>query len=349
MYLLKTRLALPLAAFVCVAAAACQKTPAAGQDAPAEAAAQSPGAEPQATPTPKPMPAELPAVLARVNGQPVTKFDFDRLVKNIEAGSGPVPAERRDEILRAALDQLISYNVLKQEAAARGITVSDADLDARVAQMQKGFSSDAEFQKALSARNTTLEQLKADARIDMLINKLMEAEVGATEAATETDAREFYDKNPTEFEQGESVRASHILVLANEQADEAAKKAARARIDKLLARVRAGEDFAALAKAHSEDGSKADGGDLGFFERGRMVPPFEQAAFSLKPGEISDVVTTPFGYHIIKVTERKAASTVPYEKVKPQIIDFLSNRKKQQRAQAFIEEARKKARIEVLV
>jgi parvulin-like peptidyl-prolyl isomerase len=122
--------------------------------------------------------------------------------------------------------------------------------------------------------------------------------------------------------------------------------AARAKIDKVLARARAGEDFAKLAQENSDDGSKEQGGDLGFFQRGRMVPDFEQAAFALKPGGISDVVTTQFGYHVIKATERK---TIPLDQVKAQIAQFLTGQKRQARGEAFVQEAKKKAKIEVLV
>ena len=182
----------------------------------------------------------------------------------------------------------------------------------------------------------------------MAINKMMEAEVAEPSPATDADVQDFYDKNPDKFKQPESVRASHILILTK-KADEAAKKAARAKIDGVLKRVKAGEDFAALAKENSEDGSAAQGGDLGFFPRGQMVPAFDQAAFALKPGEISDVVTSQFGYHIIKLTEKKAASVVPLEQVKPRVLEFLTNQKKQQRVDGFINEAKEKAKIEVLV
>lgn len=340
-----TRSLICLVALAVSTALGCSKESASAQEA---KAAQTPAAE--ATPAPpKPMPAELPEVLARVNGEPVTKFDFERLVRNMEAGNGPIPAERRDEILRAALDQLITYNIMRQEVVSRGLSVSDADVEARIKQMQAQFPSPAEFDKALASRNTTLEQLRVDAKQDMLIDKMMEGEVASVPEATDAEAKEFYDKNPDKFEQAEQVRASHILVRAAEDADEATKKAARAKIDGLLKRVKAGEDFAALASEHSDDGSKAQGGDLGFFGRGQMVPPFEEAAFSLKPGEISGVVTSPFGYHIIKTTERKAASTVPYDQVKGQIVQYLSNQKKQDRVENFIEQARSKAKIEVLV
>jgi peptidyl-prolyl cis-trans isomerase C len=131
--------------------------------------------------------------------------------------------------------------------------------------------------------------------------------------------------------------------------DEAGTKAARAKIDGVLKRAKAGEDFAALAKENSADGSASQGGDLGFFPRGRMVPAFDQAAFALKPGEISEVVTSEFGYHIIKLTEKKVGATVPFEEVKPQVLEYLNNQKKQQRVDSFIDEAKKRAKIEVLV
>jgi peptidyl-prolyl cis-trans isomerase C len=326
-----------------ILATACSKTPAA-ESAVSAATPEAAQAEPA-----KPMPAELPDVLARVNGEPVTKADFERLLKNIEAGRGPIPAERRDEILRAVLDQLITYNVMKQEAGARKLSVSEAEVNSQVQQMQSQFPSEAEFKQALAARDLSVDQLKADARVDMLIDRMMQAELAAAVDATEADARAFYDGNPDKFEQGESVRASHILIMANEQADAAAKQAASARMDGILKRARSGEDFAALAKEHSEDSTREQGGDLGFFPRGQMVPAFDQVAFSLKPGEISDVVATQFGYHIIKVAEKKPATTVPYDEVKGRILEFLSNQKKQERIESFIEDARKRARIEVLV
>ena len=335
-----------------IALGACSRTPAAEKAAAAQASGQATGpagtpAEPAPAP-PKPIPAQLPDVVARVNGEPVPRSDFERLIKNIEASRGPIPAERRDEVLRGALDQLITYTVMKQEAAARGMSIADADLDTRLKQMQ-GPMSQEQFDKALADRSTSHAQLRSDARMDMMIDKMMEAEVSTTVDATEAEAKEFYDKNPDKFKQGEAVRASHILVMANETTDDAAKKGAREKIDGILKRVRAGEDFAKLAKEFSDDGSKDQGGDLGFFGRGQMVPPFEQAAFALKPGEVSDVVTTQFGYHIIKLAERREASTVPYEKVKPQIVEYLTNQKKKERVDAFIEEARKRAKIEVLV
>jgi peptidyl-prolyl cis-trans isomerase C len=334
---------------LCLAAVSCRKPPTA-EKAVAEGGAVAPGAAAPATPPvpPKPMPAQLPDVLARVNGEPVRKNEFDRVVRNIELGNGPIPADRRDEVLRGVLDQLITYTVMTQEAKAKNFTVSDADIDQRVKQM-RGTGSDAEFKKALEARNMSIEQLRSDARTQLTIEKMMETQLSGAVAATDAEAREFYEKNPDKFKQGATVRASHILLKVPSEAPEAAKKPARTQIEGVLKRARSGEDFAALAKQYSQDGSAVQGGDLGYFVREKMVPAFSQVAFSLEPGQISDVVTTQFGFHIIKLTDKKAATTVPYEQVSGRIAEYLSGQKKQQRAGQFIEDAKKRARIEVLV
>jgi peptidyl-prolyl cis-trans isomerase C len=329
------------------AALSCRKPPAPdAKSTTSQPAATSQPATPATPPAaPKPLPAELPDVLARVNGEPVRRADFDRVVRNMELGNGPIPQERRDAVLRGALDQLITYTVMSQEAKAQNVTVADAEIDARIKQM-RGRGSESEFKKALDARKMSVEQLRSDARVQLTIEKLMETRVAGAQAASEEEARQFYDKNPDKFKQ-EVVRASHILLQANAKTQEPASKQARARIDALLKRAKQGEDFATLAREHSQDGSAAQGGDLGYFTRERMVPAFATVAFSLKPGEISDVVTTEFGYHIIKVVDRKPA--IPYEQVSAQILEFLTAQKKQQLAGQVVDEAKKRARIEVLV
>lgn len=327
-----------LCVLACSTALTCRKPPTPQSNASAQSGT---AAQPQPPTPPKPMPAQLPDVLARVNGEPVLKADFDRLIRNFEISNGPVPAERRNEILRGALDQLITYTVMAQEAKAQNVNVTEAEVDEHVKQMRGGASKD-EFQKALAARHTSMEQLRTDARINLSIGKMMEARTAGAAAATDAEARQFYDKNPDKFKQ-EVVRASHILLRVEAKTPDPTRNQTRARIDGLLKRARSGEDFAALAREHSQDSSAAAGGDLGYFPRDKMVPAFAQAAFSLKPGEISDVVTTDYGYHIIKVTDRQAI--VPYDQVSGQILQFL----KRERAGQFVEETKKRARIEVLV
>ena len=344
-----------LAALVPVAA--CKKsnaTPAAGTTPTATTGQAAPGTPgqpgaPATPPPPKPVPAQLPTVLAKVNGQDVSKTDFDMLVKDMELGQGPIPPDKRDEVLRGTLDRLITYTVLTQEAKARNVTVTDAEIDARLAQMKQQFPTEDAFTKALADRNMTVDRLRTDTKNDMVISKMMEAEVSTTPGASDAEAKDFYEKNPDKFKQSEQVRASHILIKVDETADAATKKKAHDKAEAVLKRARTGEDFAKLAKENSADGSAAQGGDLNYFGRGQMVPAFDQAAFSLKTGQISDIVTTQFGYHIIKVTDHKDPQTVPLDQVAERVKQFLSQQKKQQKADEFIASLKQKSKIEVLI
>lgn len=333
------------------AATACRRGPAeeaksaaappaaAGQPAPAETPAPAP--EP-----PKPVPATIPAVVARVNGQDIPKADFDRILRQMEMQAGqPVPADRRDEVYRAVLDQVVTYTALVHEARARGITVSDAEAkaagDAKIAELRQQIPDRQAFDKALADRNMTLSRLRSDIRNDLAINRMMEAELAGAPAITDAQVREFYDKNPDEFR---GVRASHILIRP-EGFDDASKKKARATAEDLMKQARGGADFAELARTHSADGSAQQGGDLGFFTRGSMVPAFSDAAFALQPGQVSDVVETQFGFHVIKLAERK---DVPFEEANPGIRNFLTARQRDERQQAFVAQVKGKSKIEVL-
>lgn len=341
--------------FACVLLAglsvgACRKPPAGGAAGTAAAGSGGSAAAPVTPAPPKPVPAQIPPVIARVNGEDVKKTDFDRIIQTMEARAGqPIPADRRDEILRGAIDQLVVYTLLSQESRNRGIKVDETEIETKMGQLKSQFPTQEAFDKALKDRGMTMESLRKDARVDLSVTKLMEAEVAALSGPSDLEAKEFYDKNPDRFKQDESVRASHILIRVDEKADAAAKKKARAEIDAVLKQVKAGGDFAKLAQQHSQDGSAAQGGDLNYFAKGAMVPAFDKVAFELKPGQVSDVVTTPFGYHIIKVVDHKPGRTVPFEESSQQIKQFLTEEKKQKHSDAFIEGLKKKSKIEVLI
>src|SRR5687768_12636740 len=224
------------------------------------------------------------------------------MIKTIEGRAGQsIPPDRRDEILRGALDQLITYTLLSQESRTRGVKVEAAEIEAKMGQLKSQFPTQEAFDKALKDRGMTVDSLRKDAQVDLSVTKLMDAEVASLPGPSDADAKDFYDKNQDRFKEGEQVRASHILVRVDEKADAAAKQKARAKIDSVLKKAKAGGDFAKLAQENSDDGSAAQGGDLDYFTKGQMVAAFDKVAFELKPGQISDVVTTQFGYHIIKV------------------------------------------------
>jgi peptidyl-prolyl cis-trans isomerase C len=352
-------------AFACVFLAAltvsaCRKAPA-GQTGTAAttpgasgtsaaASGGAPGAPPAPAPI-KPVPAQIPPVIARVNGEDVKKADLDQIIHTMEGRAGqPVPPDRRDEIYRNAIDQLVVYKLLSQESKNRGIKVDEPEIDAKIGQLRSQFPTQEAFDKALKDRGMSTDTLRRDARVDISVTKLMDAEVASLPGPSDADAKDFYVKNPDQFKEPEQVRASHILIRVEPNADAAAKKKARAEIDSVLKQAKAGGDFAKLAQQHSQDPSSAgQGGEMPYFTRGQMVPPFEKVAFELKPGQISDVVTTQFGYHVIKVMDHKAERAVPFEEAEAKIKEYLSGQKKQERGNAFIEALKKKAKIEVLV
>ena len=273
------------------------------------------------------MPAEIPAVLARVNGEAIERWEFDNAVKRIEArAGGPVPPEKRDEVLRGVLDQLVAYHLLAQESRARKIAVADQDVEARLAEIRKSFPSEDAFKQGIAAQGLTPEHLREQARTSLEVAKVIEAEVTPKVTVQDAEVSTFYAAEPRALQAGrERPRQPHPLRRRRRMRLPAQKTEAKAKAQAALKEVRAGADFATLARAQSQDqGSAPQGGDLGFFPKGQMNPQFEDAAFKLKAGTVSPVVETPFGFHIIKVHERRGPRTAPLTEVAGQIKEFLT-------------------------
>jgi peptidyl-prolyl cis-trans isomerase C len=192
----------------------------------------------------------------------------------------------------------------------------------------------------------TEEKLRKDTERELVVNAVMEKWFEALPAVTDADLEKYYKDNPSQFQQKERVKASHILVKADEKATPEEKAAAKKKIEEIQAKLKAGGDFAALAKVYSDCPSKERGGDLGFFGKGQMVPEFETAAFALKPGELSGIVETKFGYHIIKGAEHQQAGVTPLPEVKDRLKSFLENQKKRELLQKKLDELKKGAKIE---
>lgn len=187
---------------------------------------------------------------------------------------------------------------------------------------------------------------------DLIANEYLKFKVTELSSASVLDEeiKMYYKAHKDEFTAPEMVRARHILVRVDKSASEGEKKAANSKLSGILKRAKAGEDFAKLAAEFSEDpGAKEKGGDLGFFQKGSMVSEFETAAFSLKPGEISGIVETQFGHHIIKVEEKKSSVLEPFESVSRKIKDKILSDRKTTLVQKLIDKAMKDAGVEINV
>ena len=272
------------------------------------------------------MPATLPSVLAHVNSENVTKADFERLLRNIELNNrAPVPADRRDEIYRKVLEELVTYTLLKQEAKARNFTATDAEVEEQLNTMKQAARGEDAFKKALAERKMTLERLKTDARTEISIAKMMNAQVANATEATDAEAQGLLrqESRPVQARR-DRPRQPHPPDGRPERrrGDQAADQDEDRRASSSAPR--AARTSPRSPSRTLRTGAPPQGGDLGYFPKEKMVPAFSDVAFALKTGEISDVVTTQFGVHIIKVTDRKPAGTVPLEEVSPRVKEYLT-------------------------
>ena len=292
------------------------------------------------------------ATIATVNGVAITQSDLDRDMGRYERqmamlGQVPDPAQV-GEMKKKVLDGLIGREVLRQESQKLGVKVSDAEVDERVASLKNRFPSEKDFSDTLAKMSLTESELKTQFAQEMGISKLIDQEVGSKVTVTDAEAKAFYDANPELFKTPEMVRASHILVMVDQKAGDADKAKAKEKMAGIQKKVQAGEDFAELAKQFSDCKSSTSGGDLDFFQRGQMVGAFEDAAFKLNVGEVSDVVETQFGYHLIKVTDKKPAETKTYDQVKDELTKYLKQQKVSQQLSQYVDQLKAKDKIEVL-
>ena len=279
--------------------------------------------------------------------QEALAFETQRAIEQL-ARRGQVPSEEMmPQIREDVLNRMIEEELLYQASQAAGIKVPDSRVEKELASIKERFPSDKEFQEALAGIGMSEDDLKRKITRGVAIEELIKNDVVQEIEVSDEESRSFYEQNASMFEKPEQVKARHILIKTVEDATAEQKTEARKRIDDVRQKVVDGGDFAALAQEYSEGPSSARGGDLGYFSRGQMVKPFEDVAFVLEKGEISEVVETQFGYHIIEVTDHQAASVVAYETAQAQIVERLKAEKSRSQIRAYIETLRGKADIKI--
>lgn len=256
-------------------------------------------------------------VVAAVNGQNISKEELYQAMEK--------------QVGKQSLDNLITAKLIEQQAIKANVTVSDKDISDEVEKILKSFPSEEQFNSMLAQYNMTLVDLKDQLKTQLQIKKIFDPKI----KITDEEMKKYFTDNKDKYSVPEQVRASHILVNTKEEADQ------------ILGELKNGADFTKLAKAKSQDpGSKDQGGDLGFFPRGKMAPEFEQAAFALNKGELSGVVKTQFGYHIIKVVDKKPAVVPTFAEKKEEVRDQLLNDKLKEQVPEWLDKIKQAAKIE---
>jgi peptidyl-prolyl cis-trans isomerase C len=329
--------------------------PSAGNTATAPAPGQ-PGAFPGAAPSKPADTSKMPDVVAQVNGKKITKDDLLNQARQMQAqmaqarrGQQVPPLD--EAFYKQILEGMVAQTLLLQDAQRQGVQVSDEELKPQLAALRGRFPDEAAYKKALEQEGLSEKELQDKLRQEAIIQKYVGTKIFNEVAVTDQAAREFYDKNQDKMQRPERAHLRHILIRVEPNATEADKQKARDKAEDLLKRLKGGEDFAKLAAENSDDpGSKVRGGDLSWMARGQTVPPFDQAAFALtKPNDLSGVVESQFGFHIIQLVEREAASAVPFEEARPRITQMLQQRQAGERLKARVEDLKKKAKVEVFL
>jgi len=305
-----------------------------------------------------------PDIAVTVNGVDILESDIEKLVKPqlemIVKQSAELPPKFAEQYAQQLRDQFVEQTIrrilLDEKVKQANIVVTDEEVTSmieEIATSQKEPLTIEEFKKKMAEYGQSFDEVKMEVREGLARNKFMQPYWEGKINVTEEEAQKYYDDNPKFFQRPELARVSHILIKpefidpnSDPNADpNEAKAIARKKAEDLLQQIKDGADFAELAKIHSNCPMAPQGGDLGFFPRGEMDSAFENVAFELGIGKISDVVETKYGYHIIKATGHKDASTIPFEQAKDKIVQQLTQTKQSELAEEYIQKLKDAANI----
>ena len=287
--------------------------------------------------------------VAKIDGVDVPAAAFNEEVERMVSMVPVLPPSALPQYKEKVLENVVSKSIIDDAITKAKVSSPEAEVTAEYEKFRTRIEEASPGGMALFLQKSGLtdEGLKDEIRKSLDVKTMLSKDHDVN--VTDKDAKEHYEKNEAMFQRPERVQASHILLKLDAGADEAKVAEVKKEADALAKQARAkGADFAALAKEHSDDPGAANGGDLGFFEKGRMVPEFEKVAFSLKPGKISDPVKSQFGWHIIKVQEHQEAGKVPFDEVKDMIVAQLEQQKLRTAMADFLEKQKAAVKVELL-
>jgi len=301
---------------------------------------------------PNPITTDPEEVVVRVNGEGITRGEIMEMMNMaLSQYAGLVPAEQLQQLQAQLYSQiksdLIIQKLLSAAVAEAGIVIDQAKLDETMDEIRGTLSEGQTIEGILESRGESIDQFKVELAQDLATQELIDRETASVADVSEEEAQEFYDSNPEQFIKPENVTASHILIAVDETDTEETKAEKKAKLEQIRNNILAGTvTFADAAIENSDCPSAPDGGELGTFGVGQMVPEFEVAAFSQEVGEVGSIIETEFGYHIIRVTDHQEEGPVSFSEVEDQLIAYLTNQKKQQAVNDYIAGLRDSATIE---
>lgn len=288
-------------------------------------------------------------IVARVNGKEIPRSSFNLAVQMQFRRRRLVERSHEDlsAVRERALETLIDNELLYQQAARDPIEVSEDAINEELARVEAGFGSRETMEQVLRSNGVSMDDFRSQLKRTLVVLAFVERDVAGKIDISDNDLKVYYDAHPDEMTRQEGVRIRQIVIGVPPGASPERRAEARRTIENVLAALREGGDFAALAKAHSDGPEARRGGDSGIVTRGgNALPAVERAALELRPGEISDVVVTQRGFHIIEAVETRPASVIPFDEAKERIRAKLMVRARQERIAAYLAELKKDARIE---
>lgn len=283
--------------------------------------------------------------VAIVNNKKIPMDEFQLnvdMVKNSYYEMGfRLEDQQLNELKKIILESLIEKELLLQESRTMGIEIDPATIETEIDTIRDNFPDAAGFEQRITEMGYTLDFLRHEIGSNMTIEALIEQELASKVNVSDEEVESYYDSRIESFRVPEQIKARHILIRH--------ESGGREKIEEIMQAVNDGEDFEELASMHSDCPSGQNGGDLGYFSRGQMVEPFEKAAFALEIGEVSDIVETRFGFHIIKTEDQQAEEIKTLEDVKDDVIDEIRRQEVASRLQPYIESLKQKYDVEIML
>ncbi len=304
---------------------------------------------------------KIPDVVARVNGVDIQskyiEFRLNKILKNVRR---PLTMREKTSIVKDLIEKEVVRELVHQHGEKKNLEVDSDLIEKEMKALREPYSSDEEFEKALSARNITLQDLKNSMEVDIHARQLLNEQIKGKIDISDKDVKKYYEDNKQKFHRPESFRTRHIFValfppkdLRTQSISDLQKnreyfaRMAEDKIDGIIKELKEGADFEELAKKKSDDEySRDNGGDLNFMYKGVFDPAYDEAVSKLKPGETSGKVTTRFGFHVIQLIEKHPPEQAPFDEMENSIQKFLFMEEAKKLAEVYIEGMRKQAKIE---